>query len=91
LPRSRRQRKRAGRSGFEDEARRPDHPDEEQRREIPNARVQKFISGDDSSLLSQGSREMPVWGPTFHQIEDQDFGNVRLQNLIKYLETIQQE
>jgi mono/diheme cytochrome c family protein len=58
---------------------------------FPTERVQKFISGDDSSLLSHGSREMPVWGPIFHQIEeDQDYGGVRLQNLIKYLETIQQ-
>jgi mono/diheme cytochrome c family protein len=60
--------------------------------EFPTQRIQKFISGDDPSLLSHGSREMPVWGPIFHQIEeDQDFGNVRLQNLIKYLETIQQK
>ena len=59
---------------------------------FPTQRVQKFISGDDPSLLAHGSREMPVWGPIFHQIEeDQDFGNVRLQNLIKYLETIQQK
>jgi len=30
-------------------------------------------------------REMTIWGPIFHQIEsDQDFGNVRLQNLTKY-------
>jgi mono/diheme cytochrome c family protein len=59
---------------------------------FPAQRVQKFISGDDPSLLSHGSREMPVWGPIFHQVEeDQDFGNVRLQNLIKYLETIQQK
>jgi len=59
---------------------------------FPTQRVQKFISGDDPSLASHGSREMPVWGPIFHQVEeDQDFGNVRLQNLIKYLETIQQK
>jgi mono/diheme cytochrome c family protein len=59
---------------------------------FPTERVQKFISGDDPSLSSHGSREMPVWGPIFHQIEeDQDFGNVRLQNLIKYLGTIQQK
>jgi mono/diheme cytochrome c family protein len=59
---------------------------------FPTQRVQKFISGDDPSLSSHGSREMPVWGPIFHQVEeDQDFGNVRLQNLIKYLETIQQK
>jgi len=59
---------------------------------FPTQRVQKFISGDDPSLPSHGSREMPIWGPIFHQVEeDQDFGNVRLQNLIKYLETIQQK
>jgi mono/diheme cytochrome c family protein len=59
---------------------------------FPTQRIQKFISGDDPSLLSHGTREMPVWGPIFHQIEeDQDFGNVRLQNLIKYLEAIQQK
>jgi mono/diheme cytochrome c family protein len=59
---------------------------------FPEQQAQKFISGDDPSLPSHGSREMPVWGPIFHQIEnDQDFGNVRLQNLIKYLETIQEK
>jgi mono/diheme cytochrome c family protein len=58
---------------------------------FPAAQIQKFISGDDPSVAAHGSREMPVWGPIFHQIEeDQDLGNVRLQNLIKYLETIQQ-
>jgi mono/diheme cytochrome c family protein len=62
------------------------------RGKFPIERVRKFISGDDPSLSSHGSREMPVWGPIFHQIEnDQDLGNVRLQNLIKYLETIQQK
>ncbi len=59
---------------------------------FPTQRIQKFISGDEPSLVAHGTREMPVWGPIFHQIEeDQDFGNVRLQNLIKYLETIQQK
>jgi mono/diheme cytochrome c family protein len=58
---------------------------------FPAERVRKTISGDESSLLSHGSREMPVWGPIFHQIEeDRDYGNVRLQNLVKYLESIQQ-
>jgi mono/diheme cytochrome c family protein len=59
---------------------------------FPTERVQKFISGDDAAVSSHGSREMPVWGPIFHQVEeDQDYGGVRLQNLIKYLETIQQK
>jgi mono/diheme cytochrome c family protein len=59
---------------------------------FPIERVRKFILGEDPSLPSHGTREMPVWGPIFHQIEeDQDFGSVRVQNLIKYLETIQQK
>ena len=58
---------------------------------FPLTRAAKMIAGDDPSVASHGSREMPVWGPIFHQIEeDQDFGNIRLQNLIKYLQTIQQ-
>ena len=58
---------------------------------FPEARVRRIISGDEPTLVTHGSREMPVWGPIFHQIEeDQDFGKVRLQNLIKYLESIQQ-
>jgi mono/diheme cytochrome c family protein len=58
--------------------------------QFSSARVRKTITGDDV-LASHGSREMPIWGPIFHQIEaDQDFGNVRLKNLVKYLESIQQ-
>lgn len=60
--------------------------------EFPTKRVLKFISGNEPSLLSHGTREMPIWGPIFHQVEeDQDFGNVRLQNLAKYLQTIQKK
>lgn len=58
---------------------------------FPTERVRKFILGDEPTMTSHGSREMPVWGPIFHEIEnDQDLGNVRLQNLMKYLQTIQQ-
>lgn len=58
---------------------------------FPAEQVRKFISGDGPSLAAHGTREMPIWGPIFHQIEeDQDFGNVRIQNLISYLQTIQQ-
>jgi len=33
---------------------------------------------------------MPIWGPIFHQIEeDVDRGHVRIENLVKYLESIQ--
>jgi len=56
---------------------------------FPEARVRRIISGD-HVIASHGSREMPVWGPIFHQVEeDADRGNVRMENLVKYLESIQ--
>ncbi len=59
--------------------------------EFPSALVRKIIVGEDV-LVSHGSREMPIWGPIFHKIEsDQDWGNVRVENLVKYLQTIQQK
>jgi mono/diheme cytochrome c family protein len=59
--------------------------------QFPTANVRKTITGDDIRL-AHGSREMPIWGPIFHQIEDdKDFGNVRIENLVKYLQSIQQK
>ncbi|HTP69806.1 MAG TPA: cytochrome c [Dongiaceae bacterium] len=58
---------------------------------FPAAHVRDVIDGQ-QAIASHGSRAMPVWGPIFHQVEnDQDFGEVRLQNLVKYLESIQQK
>lgn len=57
--------------------------------QFPSDRVRRTISGD-RVLDSHGSREMPIWGPIFHQIEtDVDRGNVRMENLLNYLESIQ--
>jgi mono/diheme cytochrome c family protein len=56
---------------------------------FPSNRVRSIITGDEVTK-SHGSREMPIWGPIFHQVEaDMDWGNVRLENLVKYLESIQ--
>lgn len=56
---------------------------------FPGARVNKIISGDEI-ILAHGTREMPVWGPIFHQVEeDRDYGEVRLQNLTNYLKSVQ--
>jgi hypothetical protein len=58
---------------------------------FPADRVRKVISGDEV-LAVHGSHEMPIWGPIFHQVEnDRDYGNVRLQNLTEYLRSIQQK
>jgi mono/diheme cytochrome c family protein len=59
------------------------------RRQFPAARVRGILEGD-PKMVSHGSREMPIWGPVFHQVErDMDWGNVRMTNLIQYLESIQ--
>jgi len=51
-----------------------------------------IMFGADDLLPAQGSKEMPIWGPIFHEIEfDQDLGNVRLENVTKYLESIQRK
>ncbi|MBZ5521655.1 MAG: cytochrome c [Acidobacteriia bacterium] len=58
---------------------------------FPRPRIRKIIAGDDD-IISHGSREMPIWGPIFHQVEqDRDWGLVRLDNLAKYLESIQKK
>jgi mono/diheme cytochrome c family protein len=59
------------------------------RGQFPAAHVREVIMGD-KVVAAHGSREMPIWGPIFHQIEsDVDRGNVRLENLVEYLESIQ--
>ena len=56
---------------------------------FPVARVRKFMVGDEA-ILGHGSREMPIWGPIFHQIqEDRDYGEIRLQNITDYLKSMQ--
>ncbi|HXA84251.1 MAG TPA: c-type cytochrome [Candidatus Dormibacteraeota bacterium] len=56
---------------------------------FPTSRVRKIIVGDEV-ILGHGSREMPIWGPIFHQVEaDRDYGEVRLQNITDYLKSIQ--
>lgn len=56
---------------------------------FPVARMKRIIMGE-GMIASHGSREMPIWGPVFHQVEeDVDRGNVRVENLVTYLESIQ--
>ena len=59
--------------------------------QFPAERVRGILNGD-PDFISHGSREMPVWGPIFGQIEwDQDLRAVRVRNLSDYLESIQQK
>jgi len=60
---------------------------------FPSARVRnRLMFGEGQAQSAHGSKSMPIWGPIFHAIEfDQDLGNVRLENVTKYLESIQQK
>ncbi|MFI5103631.1 MAG: c-type cytochrome [Terriglobales bacterium] len=59
--------------------------------EFPADRIRNIISGDEV-FYAHGSRDMPIWGPIFHQIEnDRDYGNIRLQNVTEHLRSIQQK
>ena len=59
------------------------------RGQFPETRIRRILTGEDA-ILSHGSREMPVWGPIFHETGTPvDRGPVRLNNLVKYLESIQ--
>jgi len=51
-----------------------------------------IVFGTDDLLPAHGSKDMPIWGPIFHEIDfDQDLGNVRVENITKYLESIQRK
>lgn len=58
---------------------------------FPLERVERIISGEEDIMPAHGSREMPLWGPIFSQIVwDQDLGRVRIHNVAKYVEGMQQ-
>ena len=57
---------------------------------FPAQQVERIITGEETSPVAHGSREMPVWGPILGQIQrDQDLGKVRVRNLARYLESLQ--
>jgi mono/diheme cytochrome c family protein len=60
---------------------------------FPAVHVRNTIElGADSLLPAHGSKDMPIWGPIFHEIDsDQDLGNVRLENITRFLESIQRK
>jgi mono/diheme cytochrome c family protein len=57
---------------------------------FPFPRVSRIIAGEESIPAGHGTREMPVWGPIFSQVDaDQDLGKIRIDNLARYLREIQ--
>ncbi len=59
---------------------------------FPASRVKAVIDGTGEERAAHGTRDMPIWGPLFHNFEwDQDLGEVRLENVTNYLRSIQQK
>lgn len=56
---------------------------------FPYETVRQTITGE-NELAAHGTREMPMWGPVFHDMEDPATTRLRLGNLITYLESIQE-
>jgi mono/diheme cytochrome c family protein len=59
---------------------------------FPENHVAQIIKGD-SNTPSHGSKDMPVWGPIFGAIGAKSDGVVqlRVRNLTKYIESLQQK
>lgn len=57
---------------------------------FPRMAVENVISGETVLPSGHGTRDMPIWGPVFSQVDrDQDLGRVRIDNLARYLESLQ--
>jgi len=57
---------------------------------FPLVRVQKIISGEESTRAGHGTREMPVWGPIFSVVAGSlEKKKLRIYNLAKYIEELQ--
>ncbi len=57
---------------------------------FPELRVQHIINGEADVPAAHGSKDMPIWGYIFrHMGANPDIGNVRVHNLMMYIEEIQ--
>jgi mono/diheme cytochrome c family protein len=58
---------------------------------FPAAKVEEIIRGETRAPASaHGSSDMPVWGPIFRGLDSRkDVNDARIENLVKYIESIQ--
>lgn len=58
---------------------------------FPTARVRALLLGYDNPLVAHGDSEMPVWGVIFRTLDTSDtHAAVRIENLVAYLEKLQE-
>jgi mono/diheme cytochrome c family protein len=54
--------------------------------------VERVISGKDRVIPAHGTQEMPMWGPVFRSMRGEEtVATLRMANLVKHLESIQQK
>ena|SRR5437868_5005425 len=59
---------------------------------FPFEQVKDIIEGKQTGPSAHGNREMPVWGPLFHEVEsDMDIGELRVDAVTKTIELMQQK
>jgi mono/diheme cytochrome c family protein len=57
---------------------------------FPDGRVKTLVTNGAATPPSHGTREMPVWGPTFRSLEPSDqLVAARIANVISYVKSIQ--
>jgi len=58
---------------------------------FPLGTVRQMLGGG-ASTPAHGSEEMPIWGPVFRAMSpDQNIAKLRVDNLVRYLESIQEK
>ena len=50
--------------------------------------VRMSITGD-TVIAAHGTRDMPMWGPLFRSVESDSTAQLRVRNLVDYLEALQ--
>jgi len=58
--------------------------------QFPAAAVKNSIAGD-HAMPAHGTRDMPMWGPVFRSVENPSVTELRITNLVKYVEQLQQK
>jgi mono/diheme cytochrome c family protein len=60
---------------------------------FPDAKVQQTIKGDPNMPAAHGSKDMPVWGPTFWMLgqRSEAQSQLRIRNLTTYIGSLQQK
>ena len=53
--------------------------------------IERAISGTDKGRPAHGAPDMPIWGPVFRGVQSDAAAAVRLANLVKFPESIQQK